>query len=232
MNGTAELNTTWTKDQVVEDRCHLQVGVLPVSAVTASVATVICHHQQNGRMSMLIHVFRVFPWYLWYVDVTRALANSSYIPSLVPRLFINSPTNGLGTRLVIYLDMKKKYQQGFNWEQWLLALFPGSFPAWQSTTSLWEIHMQTEGSLTGCKCVAGCRTKRNSTQCSVGNISCLNMPKTEGREDMDLTKMVIGKAVTTDITQHKWDYWLGCWSWWGQCKCRWWLQWTWKWLRV
>ena len=31
-------------------------------------------------------------------------------------------------------------------------------------TVLWEMHMQTEGSLTGRKCVAGCTT---STQCSV-----------------------------------------------------------------
>ena len=39
-----------------QESCHFQVVVLPVSAVTASVATVICHHQQNGRTSTLIHV--------------------------------------------------------------------------------------------------------------------------------------------------------------------------------
>ena len=44
-------------------------------------------------------------------------------------------------------------------------------------TVLWEMHMQTEGSLTGRKCVAGC---------SVGHISCLNIPTTEGREHIDL----------------------------------------------
>ena len=62
-------------------------------------------------------------------------------------------------------------------------------------TVLWEMHMQTEGSLTGRKCVAGCTTKRNSTQCSVGHISCLNMPKTEGREYIDLAS-----RGTTDTT--------------------------------
>ena len=62
-------------------------------------------------------------------------------------------------------------------------------------TVLWEMHMQTEGSLTGRKCVAGCMTKRNSTQCSVGHISCLNMPKTEGREYIDLAS-----RGTTDTT--------------------------------
>ena len=55
-------------------------------------------------------------------------------------------------------------------------------------TVLWEMHMQTEGSLitcTGRKCVAGCATNRN-TQCSVGHISCLNILTTEGREHIDL----------------------------------------------
>ena len=52
-------------------------------------------------------------------------------------------------------------------------------------TVLWEMNMQTEGSLTGRKCVAGCTTKRN-TQCSVGHISCLNIPTTERREHIDL----------------------------------------------
>ena len=60
MNHTAEPNTTWTKDQVVEESCHLQLVVLPVSAVTASVATVIYHHQQNGRMSTVIYTCAVF----------------------------------------------------------------------------------------------------------------------------------------------------------------------------
>ena len=51
------LNTTiWTNDEVVEDSCHFQVVILPVSAVTASVATVICYHQLNGRTSTLIYV--------------------------------------------------------------------------------------------------------------------------------------------------------------------------------
>ena len=36
--------------------CHFQVVILPVSAVTASVATVICYHQLNGRTSTLIYV--------------------------------------------------------------------------------------------------------------------------------------------------------------------------------
>jgi len=70
MNRTAESNTTWTKD-LVEESCHLQVVVLPVSAVTASVATVICHHQQNGRTSTFIYTCVVFRCSigacLWYV---------------------------------------------------------------------------------------------------------------------------------------------------------------------
>ena len=40
-NHTAELNTTWTNDEVVEGSCPFQVVILP-SAVTASVAIVIC----------------------------------------------------------------------------------------------------------------------------------------------------------------------------------------------
>ena len=59
-NHTAELNTTWTNDEVVEDSCHFQVVILPVSVVTASVATVICYHQLNGRTSTLIRTRAVF----------------------------------------------------------------------------------------------------------------------------------------------------------------------------
>ena len=76
MNRTTEPNTTWTKDQVVEESCHFQVVVLPVSAVT-----VICHHQQNGRTSMLIHMLSLGVPLACLVccqrrhDVTRALAN-------------------------------------------------------------------------------------------------------------------------------------------------------------
>ena len=59
MNRTAEPNATWTKD-LVEESYHLQVVVLLVSAVTPSVATAICHHQQNGRTSTLIYTCVVF----------------------------------------------------------------------------------------------------------------------------------------------------------------------------
>ena len=78
---TTEPNTTWTKDQVVEESCHFQVVVLPVSAVT-----VICHHQQNGRTSTLIHMLSLGVPLACLVccqrrcDVTRALANPSYTP--------------------------------------------------------------------------------------------------------------------------------------------------------
>ena len=44
-------------------------------------------------------------------------------------------------------------------------------------------------------------TKKNDTQCSVGHINCLNVPKTERREEKDLAEMAVKKQVTTDITQ-------------------------------
>ena len=63
-------------------------------------------------------------------------------------------------------------------------------------TVLWgNTHKEAEGSLPGCKCVTGCTTKRNRTQCSVGHISCMNMPETEGREYIDLPEMVLGETV-------------------------------------
>ena len=84
MNRSTEPNTTWTKDQVVEESCHFQVVVLPVSAVTASVTTVICHHQQNGRTSTLIYVLSLGVPLACLVccqhrnDMTRALANPGW----------------------------------------------------------------------------------------------------------------------------------------------------------
>ena len=34
-----------------------------------------------------------------------------------------------------------------------------------------------------------------NTQCSIGRISCMNMPKTEGREAIDLAEVVPGETV-------------------------------------
>ena len=67
----------------------------------------------------------------------------------------------------------------------------------------------SEGSLLkGSKCVTGCTTrrcscKRNNTQCSEGCqcTNCLNMPRTGGREDIDLAEIALEEEVTADITQ-------------------------------
>ena len=50
--------------------------------------------------------------------------------------------------------------------------------------------METEGSLTVAR-------PKGATQCSVGHSNCLNMPKTGGREDMNLDEMAL--EVITDI---------------------------------
>ena len=50
--------------------------------------------------------------------------------------------------------------------------------------------MEAEGSLTVAQ-------PKGATQCSVGHINCLNMPKTGGTEDRDLAEMAL--EVITDI---------------------------------
>ena len=56
--------------------------------------------------------------------------------------------------------------------------------------------------MTGRKCVAGCVTKRN-TQCSVGHISCLNIPTTEGREHTDGFQMSIKRPTSGGQTRDR-----------------------------
>lgn len=45
--------------------------------------------------------------------------------------------------------------------------------------------------------------QENNTQCSEGCqcTNCLNMPKTEGREDIDLVEIALEEEVTIDSTQ-------------------------------
>ena len=67
---------------------------------------------------------------------------------------------------------------------------------WNSPQNMAAICQRVHLLLKGCKCVIGCTTKRcsckrNNTQCSekCQRTNCLNMPRTEGSEDIDLAEL-------------------------------------------